>query len=797
MTRVARLSADLTANSTSFESSLQRANRAMNQSKRQWNSALGQANRQFSRFDGHVRKSVESIFDLRTQLGGLATVAASALTVQKVIQYSDTWKQLEGRLKIVSENMDEVNRSQEQLFDIAQRTRQPLEGIVSFYTRLKQFVPEAERAQYDFLGVTESVASALAITGETGASATAAMIQFTQAIGTNFEAAGQEIRSLQEQAPRLSQALANALGDGTKSLKQLQQEGALTRQSVLGALGALSDEAKVLAGELEQIPLTVGQALTRLDNAFLKFIGQTDAIRSGTGSLALAISVLAENFEILATAVTGLAVVFGVRLLQSLGAVIASMTVAAARTVAFNYTLGTLAFGSRAASVAMIGLAGATTALGTAIAFLGGPIGVAVLGTLALMTQYTNAAKDAQNSLNKAVAEHQKAASEYISASDERRRAIRENTKANIENYKKELVAIERIATALDNENALFRFSRKIGSKLGIDTTADEVRQVADQVRGVISELESDLESFGKLDKLPRPGTSAGGDLTDKQQKVVQNILDDLKSEAELLEESNRLYGEKETAIKKAQSALKIQQQLEAQGIKLSKEQANAIDEYLDKIEKQTELQEEQAKQQEELEERERDRQQALNQLGATFESAFEKAIEDGEKLSDVLQGLLDDIVKLLTRVTITEPLGNAITDIFGNIGSSVGSSAGGDGGGFLSGIGDFIGGLFGGGTGSFATGIDYVPYDMTARIHKGEAVVSAGELRGMRQGGDVNVIINNNADAQVTTQSRETSSGTELRVMIDQAVAENIGRRGSKTNSAIKALQDQTLIRR
>ena len=202
MTRTARLSADLVANTTGFESSLKRASRSVNTAQRSWNNDLNRAGRSFRRFDGEVRQSLGSIIDLRAQLGGIAVATASALSVSKIIRYSDTWKQLEGRLGIVSDNMQEVVQSQQALFQIAQRTRQPLEGITSFYTRLNQFIPESERKTYDLLQVTESVAAALAITGETGASAQAAMIQFTQAIGTNFEAAGQEIRSLQEQAPR-------------------------------------------------------------------------------------------------------------------------------------------------------------------------------------------------------------------------------------------------------------------------------------------------------------------------------------------------------------------------------------------------------------------------------------------------------------------------------------------------------------------------------------------------------------------------------------------------------------------
>lgn len=775
MTIVARLTALLTANSTQFESNLKRANSAMSRAKQSWNSDLNRAGRSFTSFDTHVRRSIGSIGDLKTQLGGIATAVAGALSVQKIIQYSDTWKQLEGRLKIIEGNMEDVAQAQETLFAIAQRTRQPLESVTTLYTKLNTALGENKRQFYDVAGITETVALALAVTGEGAAQSSSAILQFSQAVSSDFKASAQEINSLLDSAPRLALALQQSLGDGTKSLKQMAEDGELSTERVLRALEPLAAQGREIRSEFSNIEVTVSQALTQLDNAFLKFIGQTELMKNGTSSLAALITALADNFDTLARAVVAVAVVLGARLAQSVTASVLAFTLATARTAAFNYQLGVLAFGSRAASVAMVGLAGATSVLGSAIAFLGGPVGVALIGTLALMSQYTNAAKDAQLGLNTAVMNHRQAAMEYITASAERRKAIEDDTRANIENYKRELEAIEKIATALDNENALFRFSRNIGSKLGIDTSAEDVRQVATDVRKVIADLESDLASFGKT---PAPSLGGGGGNSDKAEKKLETIIQNLKEESAQLELQTSLYGQKESAIDAASRALKVQQQIAAAGITLSKEQQAEIDKYLESIERQTELQEVQAEQQKELEERERNRKQAIDQLGSSFESAFEKAIVDGEKLGDVLDALGQDIIRLLTRLTITEPLISGLSSAFSGSGSG----------------GGFFDKLFGG---SFASGIDYVPQDMYAKIHRGERVVTAAENRsGM--GGDVTVIIQNNNGSQVSQSSRSTESGgTELTVMIDQAVAENITRKGSRTNQALNAQLNRSLVRK
>lgn len=58
-----------------------------------------------------------------------------------------------------------------------------------------------------------------------------------------------------------------------------------------------------------------------------------------------------------------------------------------------------------------------------------------------------------------------------------------------------------------------------------------------------------------------------------------------------------------------------------------------------------------------------------------------------------------------------------------------------------------------------------------------------------------VNVI--NNSNAQARTQQRQTSQGTEIDVMIDELVAEKMGKNGTSSNSALRAFNNQSLVTR
>ncbi len=122
----------------------------------------------------------------------------------------------------------------------------------------------------------------------------------------------------------------------------------------------------------------------------------------------------------------------------------------------------------------------------------------------------------------------------------------------------------------------------------------------------------------------------------------------------------------------------------------------------------------------------------------------------DFKSLAD---SIVADITRIVVRQQIMGPLLNMISG--GGGGLTTGDFARMDrgqtpavGGGLLSGFGNWLSGLF-----SFDTGTDFVPYDMVAKIHKGERIVPAAEnARGGRSGA---VSINQNFAISGTTDRR------------------------------------------
>ncbi|MDV7396152.1 tape measure protein, partial [Arthrospira platensis SPKY1] len=100
-----------------------------------------------------------------------------------------------------------------------------------------------------------------------------------------------------EQTPALARAIADGLGVSTGELRKLGAAGELTAERVVGALEKVAGR---IGEDFGSLPLTVGQSITLLNNAFTEFIGTSDQASGATGALARAIAFVAEGVRNLA-----------------------------------------------------------------------------------------------------------------------------------------------------------------------------------------------------------------------------------------------------------------------------------------------------------------------------------------------------------------------------------------------------------------------------------------------------------------------------------------------------------------
>lgn len=785
MSIVARLSALLTADTAGFESGFARANRTTKAWQAQTTSSIAYAERSFSGFDKHVRSSIGSVIDLKSQLGGIATAFAGALSINKVAQYADQWSDLESRVRNVDGAMSNSGETMERLDKMARRTYTSFSQTAETYLLNAKTMKELGIESQTTLDWVESVNNALVVSGAKGQRAESVMNALSKAMALG-KLSGDNLNTVITTGGRVAEALADSMGVSVIKLREMGAKGQITRAHLVG----LTSQLGKLREEADAMPATIGDAMVLLDNAFLKFIGQSEQARKGATSVSMAIIAIADNFEVLALTVGAVAAAFAGKLVSQMALYVFTTTAATVRTIAFNYTLATLAFSTRAAAIGMTTLLGATTAMGAAIAALGGPIGVAIIGTIGLIAAETRAAGIAQAEMNKRLEEHRTAAQDYIYANEERRKEIRKSTRDNIENLKSEMEAQRLLFEEYERRSGFGKFMQNLRLPGTEGNGKNAILNRGFALKKGIEEMEGLLARLDEADKGVVNILNGGGDSGKTKKDKYAEIIRGLQEESAALDLQVKMYGQKETAINRAQKALRIEQQLSAAGVVLTQKQRAEIDKYLDSIERQTELQKKQEEQQKRLERQERDREQALNQLGSTFESAFEKAILEGEKLSDVLDGLLNDVLRIMTRIVVTEPLTTAIGDVF--------KGSGGGGSSIFSGLFDWLRP-----NASLAVGTANVPRDMVAQIHKGEMVVPAYDAEQIRKGGlnggggNVNINIVNNAGVDIRASQQDSANGTDILVTVERAMAESVNRNGSPMNQALKTFNGRSYVRR
>ena len=223
---------------------------------------------------------------------GLATVAYQSLT--GTLRRSDAFTSVANSVRLATESATEYAAVQQGLFDIAHRTRQPIEAIADLYQKLSLSADELGVTQERLLAAVEGVGQALVVNGTSASQASGALLQFSQALAGDVVRA-EEFNSVLEGAKPILIAVANNLdkaGGSVARLRQLVAEGKVTSREFFEAYEAGLPE---LQENFEQTSSTIGGALTQVDNAMTNLVGTMDSATGASEGIAGALENVAEN----------------------------------------------------------------------------------------------------------------------------------------------------------------------------------------------------------------------------------------------------------------------------------------------------------------------------------------------------------------------------------------------------------------------------------------------------------------------------------------------------------------------
>jgi tape measure domain-containing protein len=256
-----------------------------------------------------LNKSVEgiktSVDKTTASFAGMAKTITNTLAgisfVSFLAKQSDGLTRYRNRLKVVSDSQEEFLNSFKELRRIAFRTASDLDSVTTLYNRLALSGKRLGASQSDLLKITELVGKSLKIAGASTQEANSALIQFGQAIASG-RLAGDELRSILENAPTLALTIAENIGVSIGELRKMGAEGTLTAQRILVAILQGAEETE---RRFEQMGATYASAFTRLGLAFKELwsnakdqlFGTSNALAEFINNTAKRIQVLAENID--------------------------------------------------------------------------------------------------------------------------------------------------------------------------------------------------------------------------------------------------------------------------------------------------------------------------------------------------------------------------------------------------------------------------------------------------------------------------------------------------------------------
>lgn len=253
--------------------------------RRQMRGAEQVVDRSTNRMERNLRTLRNAFYAITAALAGGGLIAST-------VRLADSYRSLDNRLRLVTGSEEERTALMRELLELSNETRTSLEGTTTVFFRLsrglERYGIEGER----LIGILRTINQTVAISGATAAEAEGALIQFSQALNTDFQSAGQEIRSLQEQMPALVSAIEDGMGIARGSFVQMARSGEVSTEQVIAAIERVAGSINT---EFSQTTSTVGQAVKNMNDAILAAVGAFDQASGASGGFATAIDSLADR----------------------------------------------------------------------------------------------------------------------------------------------------------------------------------------------------------------------------------------------------------------------------------------------------------------------------------------------------------------------------------------------------------------------------------------------------------------------------------------------------------------------
>lgn len=262
------------------------------------------------------RQSATNLADFARQAAALGGGAIGVVSIGKM---ADGYTTLQNKLVNLAPDMVTTNKLMNEMFELANRTRQPVESTTQAFQRFDNAMKDMGGSQEETLRMTETINKAIIVSGASASESAAGLLQLAQAFGSG-RLQGDEFRSIMENMPVLADMIAKSMGRTRSELKQLSTEGKITSAVMRKAFAEAATEIDQKFGKT--VP-TMSQSFNVLRNQTMRMVGQLDQALGVTRGISQAMLFLADNLDLVAlgavAAGTALYAAYGPGLVSTLG----------------------------------------------------------------------------------------------------------------------------------------------------------------------------------------------------------------------------------------------------------------------------------------------------------------------------------------------------------------------------------------------------------------------------------------------------------------------------------------------
>nr|DAI81168.1 MAG TPA: Tail tape measure [Caudoviricetes sp.] len=233
-------------------------------------------------------------------------LAASYLSIQglkKAIDLSDSLVSMRARLDRMNDGLQTTKELETTIYQSAQRSRGSFTDTMGLVSQLGTMAGDAFSSSKEIVQFAEQLNKQLALSGASGSSAQAAILQLEQGLASGV-LRGDELNSVMEQAPALAKSIADYMKVSVGELREMGSQGQITADIVKNALFAA---AKDTNAEFEKTPMTWAQVWTVASNTAVRALDP----------LLTAINWVANNLDVAIPLVVSLGAAFGVLLIAA------------------------------------------------------------------------------------------------------------------------------------------------------------------------------------------------------------------------------------------------------------------------------------------------------------------------------------------------------------------------------------------------------------------------------------------------------------------------------------------------